>query len=95
VQWEQALIVAGVPAGCVLSVPEILSHAHLTGRNFVCEFEGSTGKQVVTRGGFLFSDTQTSPQGPAPSLSEHTEAWLRKLGYEAEKIQSLRKNRVI
>jgi crotonobetainyl-CoA:carnitine CoA-transferase CaiB-like acyl-CoA transferase len=95
VQWEQSLIEAGVPAGCVLSVPEILGHSHLTGRNFVSEFEGSTGKQKVTRGGFLFSDDQASPQGPAPALSEHTDAWLDKLGYDAEQIQNLRNKRVI
>jgi crotonobetainyl-CoA:carnitine CoA-transferase CaiB-like acyl-CoA transferase len=94
-QWEQALIEAGVPAGCVLSVPEILSHAHLTGRNFVSEFASPTGKQIVTRGGFLFSDDQASPQGPAPALAEQTDAWLGKLGYDAEKIRKLRKNRVI
>jgi crotonobetainyl-CoA:carnitine CoA-transferase CaiB-like acyl-CoA transferase len=93
--WEQSLIEAGVPAGCVLSVPEILGHAHLSGRNFVSEFQGSTGKQKVTRGGFLFSDDQASPQGPAPALSEHTDVWLGKLGYDAEKIQNLRKKRVI
>jgi crotonobetainyl-CoA:carnitine CoA-transferase CaiB-like acyl-CoA transferase len=94
-KWEQVLIEAGVPAGRVLSVPEILGHAHLSGRNFVSEFEGSTGKQKVTRGGFLFSDDQTSPRGPAPALSEHTDAWLGKLGYDAEKIQNLRKKCVI
>jgi CoA:oxalate CoA-transferase len=94
-EWEQALIQAGVPAGCVLSVPEILGHAHLSGRSFVSEFEVSTGKQKVTRGGFLFSDDQASPRGPAPALSEHTDAWLGKLGYDAEKIQNLRKKRVI
>jgi CoA:oxalate CoA-transferase len=94
-EWEQALIEAGVPAGRVLSVPEILGHRHLSGRNFVSEFEGAAGKQIVTRGGFLFSDDQASPQGPAPALSEHTDAWLGKLGYDAEKIQSLRKKHVI
>jgi crotonobetainyl-CoA:carnitine CoA-transferase CaiB-like acyl-CoA transferase len=94
-EWEQALVEVGVPAGCVLSVPEILGHAHLAGRNFVSEFDGAAGKQMVTRGGFLFSDDQASPQGPAPVLSEHTDAWLEKLGYDAEKIQSLRKKRVI
>jgi CoA:oxalate CoA-transferase len=94
-EWEQALIEAGVPAGRVLSVPEILGHRHLSGRNFVSEFEGAAGKQIVTRGGFLFSDDRASPQGPAPALSEHTDAWLGKLGYDAEKIQSLRKNHVI
>ncbi|HEX4645823.1 MAG TPA: CoA transferase, partial [Verrucomicrobiae bacterium] len=66
-EWEQALIEAGVPAGRVLSVPEILGHAHLSGRNFVSEFEGAAGKQKVTRGGFLFSDEQASPPGPAPA----------------------------
>ena len=94
-EWEQMLIGAGVPAGRVLSVPEILGHPHLTGRNFVSEFEGSAGKQIVTRGGFLFSDDEASPQGPAPALSEHTDAWLGKLGYDAEKIQNLRKKGVI
>jgi len=94
-EWEQELIEEGVPAGRVLSVPEILGHPHLAGRNFVSEFEGSAGKQKVTRGGFLFSDDQASPQGPAPALSEHTDAWLAKIGYDAEKIQTLRKKRVI
>jgi crotonobetainyl-CoA:carnitine CoA-transferase CaiB-like acyl-CoA transferase len=94
-EWERVLIDAGVPAGCVLSVPEILGHPHLSGRNFVSEFEGSAGKQKVTRGGFLFSDDQSSPRGPAPALSEHTEAWLSNLGYDAEKIQKLRKKRII
>lgn len=94
-EWEQMLIEVGVPAGRVLSVPEILGHPHLSGRNFVSEFEGWAGKQEVTRGGFVFSDDQASPQGPAPALSEHTEAWLTKLGYDAEKIHDLRKKRVI
>jgi crotonobetainyl-CoA:carnitine CoA-transferase CaiB-like acyl-CoA transferase len=94
-EWEQLLIEAGVPAGRVLSVPEILGHPHLSGRNFISEFEGAAGKQKVTRGGFLFSDDQASPQGPAPALSEHTDAWLSKLGYDREKIHNLRKKRVI
>jgi CoA:oxalate CoA-transferase len=94
-EWEQALIEAGVPAGRVLSVPEILGHPHLSGRNFISEFEGAIGKQKVTRGGFLFPDDEASPQGPAPVLSEHTNAWLGVLGYGPEKIQNLRKKRVI
>jgi crotonobetainyl-CoA:carnitine CoA-transferase CaiB-like acyl-CoA transferase len=95
--WEQALISVGVPAGRVLSVPEILGHPHLTGRNFVSEFAGKepAAKQKVTRGGFLFSDDRASPQGPAPGLSEHTEAWLSQLGYDAEEIRKLKKDHVV
>lgn len=94
-EWEKALIEVGVPAGCVLSVPEILEHVHLADRNFVSEFDGSTGKQKVTRGGFLFSDDQASPPGPAPALSEHTASWLANLGYDEAKIRDLRSRRVI
>jgi crotonobetainyl-CoA:carnitine CoA-transferase CaiB-like acyl-CoA transferase len=96
-EWEQALIAVGVPAGRVLSVPEILGHPHLAGRNFVSEFESkeSAAKQKVTRGGYRFSDDEASPQGPAPALSEHTETWLKTLGYGPEEILELKKNHVI
>jgi crotonobetainyl-CoA:carnitine CoA-transferase CaiB-like acyl-CoA transferase len=94
-EWEKTLVDAGVPAGRVLSVPEILGHPHLSGRRFVCEFEGAAGKQIVTRGGFVFADSQATPAGPAPSLSEHTEKWLEKLGYDQETIRNLREKRVI
>jgi crotonobetainyl-CoA:carnitine CoA-transferase CaiB-like acyl-CoA transferase len=94
-EWEQALIAVGVPAGRVLSVPEILNHGHLSGRHFVSAFKGATGDQKVTRGGFLFSDDMPAPAGPAPVLSQHTDAWLNKLGYDDETIGDLRKRRVI
>ena len=95
--WEEALVAAGVPAGRVLSVPEILGHPHLVGRNFISEFESkeSTAKQIMTRGGFLFSDDQPSPQGPAPALSEHTESWLSKLGYDPQQIRDLKNKHII
>ncbi|HXC30844.1 MAG TPA: CoA transferase [Verrucomicrobiae bacterium] len=94
-EWEKTLVEAGVPAGRVLSVPEILGHPHLSGRQFISEFEGAAGKQIVTRGGFVFSDSQAAPAGPAPSLAEHTGKWLEKLGYDPETIRNLREKRVI
>jgi CoA:oxalate CoA-transferase len=94
-EWESLMIDAGVPAGRVLSVPEILSNPHLTRRHFVTAFEAPRGTQRVTRGGFVFSDNPAVPSGPAPLLSEHTDAWLRKLGYDAGQILQLRDAGVI
>ncbi len=94
-EWESLMIEAGVPAGRVLSVPDILSHPHLTGRQFVASFEAPHGTQRVTRGGFDFSNEAAVPSGPAPLLSQHTEEWLRKLGYDAAKILQLRNAGVI
>ena len=93
-EWEALLTKEGVPAGCVMSVPEILSHPHLTERQFVSSFDCAAGKQTVTRGGFTFSDNSAGPTTPAPRLSEHTEEWLRKLGYASE-IRALRNDGVI
>jgi CoA:oxalate CoA-transferase len=94
-EWEVLLSQEGVPAGRVFTVPEILSHPHLTERCFVTRFDCAGGRQTVTRGGFTFSDHRAVPPTPAARLSEHTEAWLRKLGYSAQEIQGLRKEGVI
>jgi CoA:oxalate CoA-transferase len=94
-EWEILLTQEGVPAGRVLSVPEVLSHPHLTERHFVKDFECATGKQTITRGGFTFSDHSAVPSAPAPNLSEHTEAWLHKLGYAPQEIRDLRNEGVI
>lgn len=94
-EWETILTKEGVPAGCVMSVPEILSHPHLTVRQFVSSFNCAVGKQTVTRGGFRFLDHPAVPTAPAPPLSEHTDTWLRKLGYAPQEIRGLRNDGVI
>lgn len=94
-EWEVLLTKEGVPAGCVMSVPEVLSHPHLTERQFVSSFDCPAGKQTVTRGGFTFSDHPAVPTAPAPWLSEHTETWLSKLGYAPKEIRDLRDEGVI
>jgi crotonobetainyl-CoA:carnitine CoA-transferase CaiB-like acyl-CoA transferase len=94
-EWEALLTTEGVPAGRVLGIPEILAHAHLTERQFVATFTTPTGTQRVTRGGFTLPDDPTAPSQPAPLLSEHTETWLGKLGYDPEKVVELRNQGVI
>jgi CoA:oxalate CoA-transferase len=93
--WERLMIEAGIPAGRVLSVPEILGHPHLAGRHFVSTFQTPDGVQKMTRGGFLFPDEEAAPGGPAPALSQHTGRWLQKLNYDPAAIADLRKRGVI
>lgn len=88
--WEERLVRAGVPAGQVLTVPEIMEHPHLRGRGFVVEIDTPEGRQRVTRCGFRFGDGNPAPCGPAPVLSAHTQAWLQRLGYDDDKINRLR-----
>jgi crotonobetainyl-CoA:carnitine CoA-transferase CaiB-like acyl-CoA transferase len=94
-EWEALLIRAGVPAGQVLTVPEIVEHPHLRDRGFVAEMEAPEGRQCVTRCGFRFGDGNPAPSGPAPALSAQTEAWLRRLGYGEDDVRRLKENGVI
>lgn len=95
VEWEARMTAAGVPAGRVLGVPEILGHAQLQERGFVTELESDSGAQRVTRSGFTLSGDAAVPAAPAPALSAHTQAWLEKLGYSAQEVAALRRDRVI
>jgi len=95
--WEAKFFEAGVPAGRVMSVPEILAHPHLESREFIREFAGddTTERQRVTRAGFRLSDADTAPTTPAPVLSAHTREHLASLGYDDAQIDHLRSEGVI
>lgn len=95
VEWESLMIEAGVPAGRVLSVPEILEHPHLREREFVTTFSNEHRAQKIAHGGFQMSPDRIRPGGPAPQLSQHTEKWLGKLGYGPETIAALREKGVL
>jgi len=94
-EWETLMMQAGVPAGRVLSVPEILAHPHLQGRNYVTTLQHPDGAQNIARGGFQLPNDPIKPKSPAPKLSQDTDHWLRELGYSAEEIAELRSKGVI
>ena len=95
--WDAKFTEAGVPAGRVMSVPEILAHPHLVSREFVREFnsDDATTRQRVTRAGFRFSDADTAPSTPAPTLSANTREHLATLGFDDTQIDALRAEGVI
>ncbi|WP_144150151.1 CaiB/BaiF CoA transferase family protein [Paraburkholderia sp. BCC1885] len=98
--WEPRMTAAGVPAGLVLSVPDAINQPQLTGRGFVHQLPDGDTVQRVTRAGFRFVDAQGeaasgAPASRAPHLSEHTEAHLQRLGYDAAAIARLREDGAI
>jgi crotonobetainyl-CoA:carnitine CoA-transferase CaiB-like acyl-CoA transferase len=94
-EWDTMMIAAGVPAGQVLSIPQVLRHEHIAARGFVKRFDGEQGAQQVTTAGFRMSDGVPEPKTPAPTLSADTEAWLAHLGYHSDAIEALRTEGVI
>jgi CoA:oxalate CoA-transferase len=92
--WEARMIAAGVPAGLVLSVPDAIGQPQIAHRAFVHTFAEGEREQRVTRAGFRFADAHGAPApgapaGRAPYLSEHTQARLQALGFDADAIAQL------
>lgn len=93
VEWERLCAERGIPAGCVLTVPEILADEQITGRSFVETLPArvSGGQAMrVTRPGFLLDEGFPEP-APPPILGQDTERWLARLGYSADEIARLAK----
>lgn len=96
--WADRLAGAGVPAGCVHSVPEILDHPQVRDRGLVACFEAAPGvdRDVrVVRTGFKVDGETPRVDSPPPRLGEHTEAILTELGRSPADIERLRRAGVI
>jgi crotonobetainyl-CoA:carnitine CoA-transferase CaiB-like acyl-CoA transferase len=97
-EWEALLSEAGVPAGCVLSVPEALAHPQIAGRRLVQRFEDvpGVGREIsIATAGFMLAGDRPRVPLPPPRLGEHTDEVLQDLGLAAEEIAELRRKRAI
>lgn len=99
-EWEAALNEAGVPAGCVLGVPEILREEQLAERGFVEPLaaygpDGPDGAPLrITRPGFRFAAPFPTPS-PPPALGEHTAACLGGLDLDPAEIADLARRGIV
>jgi crotonobetainyl-CoA:carnitine CoA-transferase CaiB-like acyl-CoA transferase len=84
--WEERFNRAGVPAGRVLTIPQVLQEPQITSRNMTTHFEAVAGDRPLTviRGGFLVDGEAPRPLQPPPKLGEHTNEILADVRQQRE-----------
>jgi len=90
--WESILEEAGVPAGRVLGVPEILAHPHVAAAGLLATFRdvpGTPHDVHVTLPGFRIDGDRPRPDGRPPTPSEQRDRILAEVGYDAAACRAL------
>jgi CoA:oxalate CoA-transferase len=97
-EWERIFEEAGVPAGPVLTVPEIMAHPQIKTRKLVKTIENvpGTGRNVdVMRLGFDLDSGMPDTDKPPPRLGEHTAAILGGVGVTTAELEELSRDGTI
>jgi len=97
-EWSELFNQHGVPAGEVLSIPEILEHPQIAGRELIKKFQSAPNVDreiAVVRSGFRLASGDPQPATPPHSLGADTEKILEDLGYDRETVANLKRSGVV
>jgi formyl-CoA transferase/CoA:oxalate CoA-transferase len=94
--WLRVLRAEGIPSGPIQTVDRVLSDPQVRHRGMVAEVEHpACGRIPVVGNPVKIFPAAGETFQPPPALGEHTEDVLRRAGYTAAEIESLRQEKII
>jgi len=91
VEFATELLMAGVPAGAAMSVPEALNHPHTKHREMVVEKDGYTGTGIAIKMGRTPGSVRSVP----PGFGANGHDILKELGYDDAHINKLAQDGIL
>lgn len=94
--WLACFDAAGVPAGPVLSVAQVMAHPQLAARDMIVAMSHPDAGLVRSVGPPVrLEGTPAAPRRAPPRLGEHTAEVLAEIGYSAAEVTALRQTGVV
>lgn len=84
-EWERRFNRRGIPAGRILTIPQVLAESQIIGREMMTTFPEGDGAQQLTvvRGGFLVDGVAPTPSRRPPRLGEQTAEILAEIASQS------------
>lgn len=96
VDWLARFEKAGLPAGPIYNMKEVLENEQTQARNMVTEVPHHTLGSTKTLGAAVkFSRTPGEVRRGAPVLGQHTREILAELGFSAEEVAGMERERIV
>ncbi len=93
--WDAVFAEAGVVAGGVQDLGEVLASGQPAARQLLAEVETATGPSQVTTTGYLLNGESLPPTSGVPLLGEHSREVLLDHGYTSEEVERLISSSVV
>ena len=93
--WEDELNAIGVPAGAVMTVPDVLAHPQIADRGFLAAYEvPEVGTVRAARTGLKIDGEAPAVSRPPPALDADADRVWSELGLTLDEIKGLREEGV-